>query len=167
MLVIGLGNPLRGDDGVGIWVAEHIAAANWPGVMAVALESSDPTTFFSLWHGFSLVYLVDAVIAPYPVGTILRMNLARRPRTTRVPTASTHTIGLWEILELARTLGELPPRLTLYGIVSDSFQFGKGLSPEVELAAQKLVTRLWRLAQHICRPLPPCTGSEQTVCDTG
>lgn len=47
MLVIGLGNPLRGDDGVGIWVAEHIAAANWPGVMAVALESSDPTTFFS------------------------------------------------------------------------------------------------------------------------
>jgi len=27
MLVIGLGNPLRGDDGVGIWIAEQIAAA--------------------------------------------------------------------------------------------------------------------------------------------
>nr|WP_286207167.1 hydrogenase maturation protease [Thermomicrobium sp. CFH 73360] len=167
MLVIGLGNPLRGDDGVGIWVAEHIAAANWPGVMAVALESSDPTLFFSLWHGFTLVYLVDAVIAPYPVGTILRLNLARRRRTTRVPTATTHIIDLWEILELARTFGELPPRLMLYGIVSDSFQFGKGLSPEVELAAQKLLTRLWRLAQHIGRPLPPGTGSEQTWCDTG
>lgn len=151
MLVIGLGHELRGDDGVGPWVANQIAAADWPGVAAVALQSCDPSSLLDMWRGFSFVYLIDAVVAPYPVGTILRVNLSRRMRAARLQTTSTHTIDLWAVIELARILGELPSHLVLYGIVSSSFQLGKGLSPAVEVAARNVVTRLWRAAKQIRR----------------
>lgn len=166
VLIVGVGHELRGDDGVGPWVAKHIAAASWPGVTAVVLQSSDPSLLFNIWRGFSFVYLIDAVLAPYPVGTILRLNLSHRIRTARLQTTSTHTIDLWEVIELARTLGELPSRLILYGIVSYSLQLGMGLSPEVEAAARKVVTRLWRAVKQICRTAPQCSVSYNTLCDT-
>jgi len=58
MLVIGLGNPLRGDDGVGIWIAEQIAAADWPDVMVLAIESGEPTQLIEAWAGATRVSLV-------------------------------------------------------------------------------------------------------------
>lgn len=58
MLVIGLGNPLRGDDGVGIWIAEQIAAVGWPDVMVLAIESGEPTQLGEAWAGAKRVYLV-------------------------------------------------------------------------------------------------------------
>ncbi|MFN3336658.1 MAG: hydrogenase maturation protease [Thermomicrobium sp.] len=167
LLVVGVGNELCGDDGVGPWIARRIAAADWPGVTAVALHSSDPSSLLDLWRGFSFVYLVDAVFAPYPVGTILRLNLTHRIWTARLQTASTHTIDLWEVIELARTLGELPARLVLYGIVSHSFRLGTGLSPEVEAAARKVVTRLRHAATQIRRTPPHSRVSRKTLSDTG
>ncbi len=154
MLVIGIGNELCGDDGVGPWIVKHIAAAHWPGVSAVELGSSDLTLLLDIWQDFSFVYLVDAVLAAYPVGTIIRVNCYNQDQITDVNMISTHHCNLLEVIKLARMLEMLPPRLFLYGIVGRSFQIGSGLSPEVEGAARTVATRLWRVAKHLERTLP-------------
>src|SRR3972149_1278589 len=52
---------------------------------------------------------------------------------------STHAINVADAIELARSLGELPPHLVVYGIEGRSFEAGAGLSPEVEKAVQEVV----------------------------
>jgi len=152
MLVIGLGNPLRGDDGVGIWIAEQIAAADWPDVMVLAIESGEPTQLIEAWAGAKRVYVVDALVAPLPPGRVLRFDLLRNPVPAHLATFSTHGLGLSEAVQLARILGALPSKLTLYGIVGQQFAYGVSLTPEVATAAQYVVARLRRLLRHAATP---------------
>ncbi len=141
-LVIGIGNELRGDDGVGLWVARRIAAASWPGVTAIAMEASDPSVLLHAWAGAERVYLVDAITAPLPPGSIVRLDLSRHPEAVASSTVSSHGLGLAEAIELGRALGLMPLRITLYGVVSRDFAYGTVLSPAVERAARQVVDRL-------------------------
>ena len=50
--------------------------------------------------------------------------------------------GLAEAVELARALGRLPAALELIGIEGSSFEAGRGLAPQVELAAEQVAGRL-------------------------
>ena len=65
-LVVGIGNPLRGDDGVGPAVAALLRARAHPGVQ-VAEVHADPIALLDLWAGRRRVVLVDAC-APAPAG---------------------------------------------------------------------------------------------------
>jgi hydrogenase maturation protease len=55
---------------------------------------------------------------------------------------STHAFSVAEAVELARALGELPPKLVLYGIEGKNFDCGIGLSSEVEKATEEIVRRI-------------------------
>ncbi|MGA8248276.1 MAG: hypothetical protein WB797_15335, partial [Nocardioides sp.] len=58
-LVVGLGQPDRGDDAVGPEVARAVATRGLPGVRV--LEREDPADLLDTWRGHDLVVLVDAV----------------------------------------------------------------------------------------------------------
>ena len=51
--------------------------------------------------------------------------------------SSTHALGLAEAIEIARSLGRLPTRVRVVGIEGARFDFGRGLSPEVEDAVEE------------------------------
>jgi hydrogenase maturation protease len=53
--------------------------------------------------------------------------------------ASSHSIGLRDTVELARALGRLPGRLTVFAVVGRDFSFGTGLTAEVGAAVAELV----------------------------
>jgi hydrogenase maturation protease len=151
ILVIGLGNELRGDDGAGPWVARQVAAAGWPQVAGCALEAADPALLLDAWAGYDRVYVADAVIAPLPAGTIVRLDLLRRRQRERPATLlSSHGLGLGQAVELGRALRALPRHLVFYGIVAQDFAYGAGLSPVVEAAARQVLVRLRRAIDR-CR----------------
>jgi hydrogenase maturation protease len=85
------------------------------------------------------VILVDAVYSGAEPGTVHRLEAHARPIPGSFFHRSTHAINVADAVELARSLGELPPRLVVYGIEGRSFEAGVGLSPEVEKAAQEVV----------------------------
>lgn len=143
--IIGLGNELRRDDGVGIWVARRVAAADWHGVTVVALNNGDSTAILAALQDAHVAYVIDAASAAAKPGTIVRFDPMRRPLTLYARTFSSHGLGLAEAIELGRALGMLPERLIVYGIVGADFSPGEGLSPEVERAARRLISRLRRL----------------------
>ncbi|MBI2939840.1 MAG: hydrogenase maturation protease [Chloroflexi bacterium] len=148
--MIGLGNEQRGDDGVGVRVARAVAAAGWDGVEAVALGSVDPAALMAVWEGVHAAFLIDAVVADAPPGTILRLDARRHPLPAGLRTFSTHGLDLASAVELARALGMLPPRLVVYGIVGRSFAYGEGLTPAVDRAARRVVERLRRAGCRAC-----------------
>ncbi len=128
-LVIGIGNPWRGDDGIGHAVVD--ALADTPG-LATAKSHGEPAELMELWQGHDPVILVDAIVTGAAPGTLHRLD-AREP-LPRGARYSSHGIGLAEAVELARSLGELPGTLIVHGIEPACLEDGARLSPEISAA---------------------------------
>jgi len=142
-LVVGLGNPDRGDDAVGHTVARRVAALRLPGIQV--LEREDPTSLVDLWAGRDLAVVVDAVCSNGVPGTlvILESGVGGAPLTedawTRTGRGGTHAFGLAAAVELARALHRLPRRLVLIGIEAGGLDHGEPLSAPVGAAVEPAV----------------------------
>jgi hydrogenase maturation protease len=143
-LVIGVGNPDRGDDGAGRVVARRLRGRN-----ACACEvrecSGEAIALMEAWTGFDDVVLVDACHGAGEPGSLHRFSPAEiEARTSGEPRRyeSTHGLGVAEAIGLARALGTLPSRLVIYAIEGGHFQGGQELTAEVDRAVQELVALL-------------------------
>ena len=130
VLVIGVGHADRGDDAAGLVVADRVRATAPRGVEVIE-HSGDLISLMDAWAGRERVYLIDAVVAGGGPGTVLRFDARADPPPARFGRQGTHGAGVAEAIELARVLGLLPSRLTIYGITGSSFTLGAGLSPAV------------------------------------
>ena len=141
MRVIGVGNPDRGDDGAGPAVARWIAGRLPPDV-EVMEHGGEATSLLAAIEGAGAVYLVDACVAGGKPGDLHRFDAAAGPLPSNTFGFSSHGLGLAEALELARALGQLPPRCVVYAIEGESFESGLGLSPAVAAAVAEAGRRL-------------------------
>jgi len=147
ILVIGVGNVLLGDEGVGVHVARCLSAQQ--DALPPTVEVLDAgTALFDVLGEMSRyrrVILVDAMRGDGPPGSIYRLDHGSGladdggPRTA----ASLHQWGVVETLWAARTLGLEPPDLTLIGIEPATLAPGTELSPEVERAVRRIVSILF------------------------
>jgi hydrogenase maturation protease len=154
VLVIGVGNALRGDDAAGLEVVGRIAAH--PGVALVRHEG-EAIELLDRWRGAHAVVLVDTVRSGAPAGTTHRIDASAEPLSPVLRRASSHTIGIAEAIELARALGELPPRVIVYGVEGARFAAGAALSAEVAAVMDRLAEEVLREARSLV--LPPPSGS--------
>ncbi len=143
VLVIGIGNEFRQDDGVGPAVARRMGAAGLPGMTAIE-QSGEGAALMQAWREAVVVILVDAVSSGSAPGTIHRFDAQQQSIPTNFFSYSTHAFSVAEAVEMARVLGELPPTLIIYGIEGETFGAGTGLSPAVEQAARSVIERLTR-----------------------
>ncbi len=137
-LIIGVGNRFRGDDGAGLAVAEQLHGSG----MEAIEYAGDGTRLMVLWEGADRVVVVDAMRGSRPPGTIRRFDAVRENLAGTPFAQFSHEIGVAEGVELARTLGRLPSRLTVYGIEGRSFELGEALSAEVTRAVEETVRRI-------------------------
>ncbi len=134
IVVLGVGNRWRRDDGVGPAVADRVAALDLPGVRALS-SSAEPTEILDVWAGAALAVIVDAVVGGTP-GTVRRRRLAALGAPAAV---SSHDLSLRQTYELARALGRAPASVEVITVdVADTGQ-GEGLSPAVRAALPEAV----------------------------
>ena len=153
-LVLGLGNEFRGDDGVGRVVARRLSETPVPGV-EIREESGEGAALMDAWQDAQSVILVDAVQSGAAPGTIHRLDASSVPVPSRFFHYSTHAFSVAEAVELARALGQLPPRLILFGIEGKDFSSGEELSPEVAGAVNELIALVRQEIQNvIINPTP-------------
>jgi hydrogenase maturation protease len=139
-LVVGLGNRMRGDDGAGLEVARMVGERA-PGVRAVEHER-EPSDLIELWADAELAIVVDAVQGGEP-GAIHRVAVGPAELRPRSPAgASSHALGLGEVIELARALDRLPGRLIVFGIEGERFDTGAGLSVPARRAVAEAAERV-------------------------
>jgi hydrogenase maturation protease len=89
-----------------------------------------------------MVILIDAVSSGGRPGSIYRFDAHKQPLPSRFFHYSTHAFGVAEAVELAKTLGQLPQSLIVYGIEGKCFDVGVGLTGEVENAIGDVVIRI-------------------------
>jgi hydrogenase maturation protease len=155
VILIGIGNAYRSDDGVGIVVARRLRE-HVPAGVAILEASGEGAALLDAWTGAATVILVDAVQSGAPPGTIHRLDANSGPIPSRFFHYSTHSFSVAEAVELARALNQLPPRLIVYGIEGKNFADGESLSDEVERAAVRVAE------QALADALPFVEGGGKT-----
>jgi len=148
-IVIGVGNPDRGDDAVGLLVARRVRERAGEGIVTVE-HTGDGAALLEAWKGAKSATIVDAARSSAAPGTLHRFDARSGPIPARLlGGTSTHDLGVAEAVELSRSLDQLPARLVVWGIVGRRFDLGAQLSPEVERAAEWLAEAILREATAI------------------
>lgn len=137
-LVIGIGNPDRGDDAVGRIVAQRLRGEAPPGTQVIEHDGETGALIDGL-AGFNTVYLIDAMMSGRPPGTVDRFDVTATPLPRADCGTSTHGLDLSAAIELARALDKLPQNCVVYTIEAQNFDIGAPLSPAVAAAAGRLV----------------------------
>jgi len=137
-VVIGLGNEFRGDDGCGPAVARRIDRLRLPGVRVVQ-PLADGTGTVTSWRGTEAAFVIDSVRSGSAPGTIFHFEplLEAVPENVFRP-ATTHRLGLTQIVQLAQALGQLPGRLIAYGIEGASYDHGNAMTEAVARAVEEV-----------------------------
>jgi hydrogenase maturation protease len=145
VLVVGVGNPGRGDDGIGPLVVRQLLGRVSPDVVIVE-RSGDALTLVDDWEGRDAVILVDAAAPGGTPGSIHRIDLLRDVWPREVSLSSTHGFGLVEAVGLAGALDLLPPQVIAYAIEGANFDPGAPISPQVAAVTGEVAAELKQLA---------------------
>jgi hydrogenase maturation protease len=146
VLVIGVGNPLMSDDGVGQRLLEALAA-RLPPLDDVEYLDAGTLGFLLLprIEQADALLVLDAAQLDAAPGTVRVLDGAMLDEFLRAPRCSVHELGLRDLLDAARLTGGLPLRRALVGVQPLAAGWGDTLSPDVEAA----VSGAARLARAI------------------
>jgi hydrogenase maturation protease len=118
VVVIGIGNEFRRDDGAGPAVLGQLRDLVPSGVRLV-ITDGEPTRPIEAWTGAALAVVTDTVRAqPSHPGQVYRLTIGR-PMAGAAPTASSHGLGLDDAIALALALDRMPGRIIVRRYASD------------------------------------------------
>lgn len=148
--MIGIGNEYACDDAAGLLVARKLKEKADAG-FRILEHCGEGASLIEAWKGTTSVIVIDAVRSGAEPGKTYRFDASRASLPAEPFRGSTHAFGLYEAVELARSLGELPQRLMVYGIEGQDFRAGANVSPAVARAigevAELVLERVERLRQ--------------------
>jgi hydrogenase maturation protease len=141
-LIVGLGNPLRGDDGVGARVVQVLATEELPDGVEVVDGGTQGLGLVSLMEGWPRVIVVDAANVGKAHGEFTRFTLNETRLLGSDDQVSVHAAGLRDALLLAQVLGVLPQEVVIYGIQPANLDWDTELSPPVKATVPEIVRRI-------------------------
>jgi hydrogenase maturation protease len=142
VVVLGVGNLIMGDEGLGVRCIEQLDA---DGVLPAGVVTIDGGTSTHELLGdledLELLVIVDAVASGGPPGSLIRLE------GDRIPSAfsnklSPHQHGINDLLATLRLLGRAPGRVVLHGVTPGCIELGLELSAAVEAALPALEARV-------------------------
>lgn len=141
-LVLGLGNPLRGDDGVGPRVVAELRRRGLPDGVAAVDGGTGGLDLLHLLEGWERAVIVDAALLGRNPGEFVRFTPEEAHPVGSLVSLSSHTAGLADALALAHALGQKLPDIIIYGVQPERMDWEEGLSPAVEAALPRLVEEI-------------------------
>ena len=137
-LVLGLGNVLLRDEGVGVRVVQALERVILPPDVEVFDGATAGVDLLDVLADRRKVVVIDAIAGDSPPGTVLRLTPADlAPR--HEPGVSLHDFGLLETLALAEQLNAAPKEVVIIGVKPHSVACGLELSPELARTVPQIV----------------------------
>jgi hydrogenase maturation protease len=137
-IIIGLGNPILSDDGVGWKVVEVLLSiTQFPPTTALETASLGGLSLMERLEGYQQAILVDSMqTGHHPIGTVSLFPLNELPNPADSHSASVHDTSLITALETGRRMGlDLPEDIMVVAIEAKSIhEFSEELSPAVAAA---------------------------------
>jgi hydrogenase maturation protease len=147
-LVLGIGNLLIGDEGVGCTaVAELCRRYTMPPTVACVDGGTAGFELLSMIDSKEHLILIDALRNDMEPGTVVMVEGEHVPRAFMARTTP-HQLGICDVLAAAQLCDTMPRHLTLYGIEPKQLDVGIGLSPEVEAGMEKIICAVVDQLRH-------------------
>ena len=171
LLVLGLGNPLCGDDGIGVAAVALLDRLYETPEGARVLDGGTlGLALLPELERADRVILVDAVRDDAPVGSFVRLEGRDVPPAVAIR-LSPHQVGVADLLEAAVWLERYPESILLLGLVPGSIALGLARSPEVEAnrfgLVERVVEEAGRLGFPFLRRENPQTSDDRRRLDDG
>jgi hydrogenase maturation protease len=137
-LVLGVGNILLHDEGLGVWVAESLGRRFAFSPEVAVLEGGTlGLDLLPRLDGVEHLLVIDAVKLERPPGEIVRLEGDAVPAALDVK-MSPHQVAVPDLLVAARLLGSEPPHVVLWGMQPERLDPGTGFSASVSEALPRL-----------------------------
>ena len=148
VVVMGLGNLLVSDDGVGSHVVKILLESS---ILPHGIEIIDAGTasldVLELFNENDKIIVVDAVRAGHPPGTLYRFN-ARDVRSGPAISMSLHQMSLLESLHMADLIGKAPKEVIIIGVEPEDMSYSTELSPVIKEKLPEIIQHVKECVQQ-------------------
>lgn len=147
ILVMGIGNVLLGDEGVGIHAIKSLESNSFPSHVHLLDGGTGGFHLLSLIHDYKTIVLIDATLDGQKPGTVRTLH----PRFAKdfPRTLSAHDIGLKDLVESASLLGELPLIYLITVSIEDRQDIGMELSPGISAVIPEIGREVSRILNSL------------------
>lgn len=142
ILVLGVGNILQQDDGVGVRAVEMLANRKLPPNVFVRDAGTPGIGLIDQMKGWQWVYLIDAAQMGQEPGAWRRLGLDELKLCMEDDLLSLHEPGVAGALALAEAVKILPEEVVIYAVEPQQVDWGEQLSPCIEAALPYLVDQI-------------------------
>lgn len=141
IIVVGIGNPYRGDDAAG-WAVIDALEGRVNGLIQLDKQRGGIAELLDIFGKHTNVFLVDACLPSSHIGSWVRIDALRQPLPLENAQTSTHGLSVSQAIALAENLDQLPAKLIIYAISGDHFNITDSLSPVVAKAVSEVANAL-------------------------
>ena len=156
IVILGVGNLLLSDEGVGVHVANKLMKMDLPAGVEVIEGGTDGFRLMNVVTEADRLIVVDAVKGGSPPGSIYRFDIKDAPSSPDAFKTSVHQIGILEVVHLSELIGQTP-ETTVIGVEPGSLEMGMELSPEVQEKMPKIIELI---LEEVKRPSQKGTESQ-------
>jgi hydrogenase maturation protease len=142
ILVLGIGNLVMSDDGVGVRVVQELQKRYlFPPHVEIMDGGTLGLDLLPKLEGIGRLLVVDAVETGGEPGTLVRLSGEELPIALQTK-VSPHQMGLKDLLAVAELMGHSPREMVLVGIQPASIEMGDELSPKVAEQLEKMIANV-------------------------
>jgi hydrogenase maturation protease len=131
IVILGVGNVLLSDEGVGVHVANELIKMELPANVSVVEGGTDGFRLLNVITEADRLIVVDAVKGGGEPGTIYRFDINDVRNSPSGFKTSVHQIGILEVIDLSGLIGKTP-HTTVIGVEPKSLEMSLELSPEIK-----------------------------------
>ncbi len=148
--VVGVGNLLLGDEGIGVHAAHALEAETWPPEVQIVDGGTSGLSLLDLLENVTKVIFIDAADMKLPPGSWRRFRPEEVRNFYQRREMSLHDTGLLEVLALAHRMKTWPEEVVIYGIQPGSVERTLELSAACRTALADVLTKV---REEICQSL--------------
>lgn len=147
VLVMAVGNILRGDDGFADAVLQELAGMDLPDAVELFDAGTSAIDLMEVFNRREKLIVIDAVRGGQPPGTLYRFS-PEEVESGALPMNSLHQVGLLETLKLGELVDCKPARTVVIGIQPEDTGLGIGLSEAVSAQVQRAASLVLKEIQN-------------------
>ena len=130
IVILGIGNLLLSDEGVGVHVANKLMEMDLPEGVSVVEGGTDGFRLLNIITEADRLIVIDSVMTGAAPGSIYKFNIEEVKNCPSGFKTSVHQIGILEVINMSGLIGKTP-HTTVIGIEPQSLEMGMELSPEI------------------------------------
>jgi hydrogenase maturation protease len=138
IVILGVGNLLLSDEGVGVHVAHELMRTELPPGVSVVEGGTDGFRLLNVITEADRLIVIDAVKGGASPGSLYRFDVGEVRNVPSGFRTSVHQVGILEVIDLSGLIGKTP-HTTVIGVEPKSLEMGMDLSPEVREKIPRII----------------------------